>query len=203
MACCLTAPSHYLNQCRLNISKVLWHSSEDIIIRRFEDTNLYSKTEDYIFKITWRSPRGQWVKLLLKLGHGWLFTHHRKLWDVITYPCHIVSKGTDTLIVMQIFNDSHDVSWSLPTYIQEMIIPSRSKRYSIRSNEKRVLKVPKFKHDTFGKHAFAVYGLLAWNCLPKEIRLCDEIEAFNRNLKTHLYGVYGSLLLQFDFEELL
>ena len=41
MACCLTvtAPSHYLNQCWLIISKVPWHSYEDIIIRRFEDTN--------------------------------------------------------------------------------------------------------------------------------------------------------------------
>ena len=39
MACCLTAPSHYMNQCWLIISKVLWHSSGDIIIRRFEDTN--------------------------------------------------------------------------------------------------------------------------------------------------------------------
>ena len=40
MACCLTAPSHYLNQCWLiNSNKVLWHSSEDIVIRRFEDTN--------------------------------------------------------------------------------------------------------------------------------------------------------------------
>ena len=28
MACCLTAPSHYLNQCRLIISKVEWHSSK-------------------------------------------------------------------------------------------------------------------------------------------------------------------------------
>ena len=68
-----------------------------------------------------------------------------------------------------------------------MITPSKSKRYSTRSNEERVLKVPKFKHDTFGKRAFAVYGPLAWNCLPKEIRLCDEIEAFKRNLKTHLF----------------
>ena len=74
-----------------------------------------------------------------------------------------------------------------PTYIQEMITPSKSKRYSIRSNEERVLKVPKFKHDTFGYRAFAVYGPLAWNCWPKEIRLCDEIEAFKRNLKTHLF----------------
>ena len=29
MACCLTAPSHYLNQCWLIISKVQWHSSVD------------------------------------------------------------------------------------------------------------------------------------------------------------------------------
>ena len=39
MACCLTAQSHYLNNFWLIIRKVLWHSSEDIIIRRFEDTN--------------------------------------------------------------------------------------------------------------------------------------------------------------------
>ena len=38
MACCLTAPSHYMNQGWLIISRVLWNSSEDIIIR-FEDTN--------------------------------------------------------------------------------------------------------------------------------------------------------------------
>ena len=33
MACCLTAPSHYLNQRWLIISKVLWHSSEGNFIR--------------------------------------------------------------------------------------------------------------------------------------------------------------------------
>ena len=87
-----------------------------------------------------------------------------------------------TLLI--VFKGLHDKA---PTYIQEMITPSKSKRYSIRSNEERVLKVPKFKHDTFGKRAFAVYGPLAWNCLPKEIRLCDEIEAFKRNIKTHLF----------------
>ena len=38
MACCLTTPSHYLNQCWLITSKVLWYSFADIIIR-FEDTN--------------------------------------------------------------------------------------------------------------------------------------------------------------------
>ena len=48
-------------------------------------------------------------------------------------------------------------------------------------------KIPKYKHDTFGEGAFAVCGPLALGCLPKEIRLCDETEAFKRNLKTHLF----------------
>ena len=57
----------------------------------------------------------------------------------------------------------------------------------MRSNEACVLKVPKFKHDTFGMLAFAVGGPLAWNCLPKEISWCDEIEAFKWTLKTHSF----------------
>ena len=65
--------------------------------------------------------------------------------------------------------------------------PSKGKRYSIRFIEECALNVPKFKHDTSSKRAFAVYGPLPWNCLPKEIRLCDEIEAFKQNLKTHLF----------------
>ena len=66
MACCLMAPSHYLNQCWLIISKVLWHLSEDIIIRRFEDTNQWSKIKNCIFKITLRSN----VANELKEDHG-------------------------------------------------------------------------------------------------------------------------------------
>ena len=104
-----------------------------------------------------------------------------------------------TLLI--VFKGLHD---QVPTYIQEMITPSKSKRYSIRSNEERVLKVPKFKHDTFGKRAFAVYGPLAWNWLPKEIRLCDEIEAFKRNLKTHLFVKFvNESTLAIWFDELL
>ena len=61
MAYCLTAPSHYLNQCWLVISKVLWHSSDGIVMRRSEDTNQQNKIENYIFRIAFRSPRDQWV----------------------------------------------------------------------------------------------------------------------------------------------
>ena len=68
MVCCLTAASHYLNQCWLIISKVPRHSSEGIIMRRSEDTNLQTKIENYIFRIAFRSPRDQWVKQLATWG---------------------------------------------------------------------------------------------------------------------------------------
>ena len=69
MACCLTAPSHYLNKCWLIISKVLCHSSEHLIKSSFEGTNQQSKLEaslleNCIFKVASKSPRGQWVNCL-------------------------------------------------------------------------------------------------------------------------------------------
>ena len=44
-ACCLMAPSHYLNQCWLIISRVQWHSNEDNFIRNTSAINL---------KLTWK-----------------------------------------------------------------------------------------------------------------------------------------------------
>ena len=55
MACCLVAPSHYLNQCWLTISKVPCHSSEGIIIRRSEDTITafsWKQITEFLFKVT-------------------------------------------------------------------------------------------------------------------------------------------------------
>ena len=66
MACCLTAPSHYLNQCWLIISEVPWHSSMGIILRRCEDTNQWNKIENCSFKMASWSPRGQWVNTLMR-----------------------------------------------------------------------------------------------------------------------------------------
>ena len=86
-----------------------------------------------------------------------------------------------TLLI--VFKGLHGMA---PAYIPERSTPSKSKWYSIRPNKEIALKVPKFKHDTFGRRAFVVYGSLAWICLPKEIRLCDEIKALKQNLKTHL-----------------
>ena len=64
MACCLMAPSHYLNQYWLIISKVLWHSCEGIVMSRSEDTNQKNNIENCIFRITSRFPWDQWVYVM-------------------------------------------------------------------------------------------------------------------------------------------
>ena len=80
MACCLTAPSHYLNQCWLNISVALWHSAENIFTINVEDIYPWCQFENYLFKTSTTSSRVQWVNSSLlvlhtcinELGHHWL-----------------------------------------------------------------------------------------------------------------------------------
>ena len=94
------------------------------------------------------------------------------------------------------------ISCKASTYIQEIFSPSKKKKILHKIQWKCMLKVTKFKHDTFGKGAFAVYGHVAWIFLPKESKgICDEIEAFKQHFKT--LNLWMSLLLQFAFEELL
>ena len=50
MAWCLMAPSHYLNQCWLIISKVLWHLSEGIIIKLNSLGTIPPPVSFYIFE---------------------------------------------------------------------------------------------------------------------------------------------------------
>ena len=97
MACCLTAPSHYLNQCWLMIREVPWHSSGCIIIRRSEETNQWNKIESCSFKMASRSPRGQWVnsmgtRTLRSLIATWL------LWNFTAVTVN-ANKGLKPIII--------------------------------------------------------------------------------------------------------
>ena len=57
MVCCLTAPSHHLNQCWLTISQVQWHSSECNFTRDTSAVCHWNKLEKYLSKIVFKSPR--------------------------------------------------------------------------------------------------------------------------------------------------
>ena len=69
MACCLTAPSHYLNQCGLIISEVVWHSPEGNFTENAEDIYPSNEFETYKFNITATYSRDQWVTSFL--GQPW------------------------------------------------------------------------------------------------------------------------------------
>ena len=64
MACCLTAPSHYLNQCWLIISKVLWHSSEGNFVKIPQPPFTEVSLKNYLPIIKLKAPRGQWVNAM-------------------------------------------------------------------------------------------------------------------------------------------
>ena len=71
MACCLTAPSHYLNQCWLFISKVQSHSSGNHFTKDTSANNHWNQFENYLSKFSFKSPRGQWVNWALTCWALW------------------------------------------------------------------------------------------------------------------------------------
>jgi len=59
---------------------------------------------------------------------------------------------------------------------------------SLRSSNKGLLLVPKFKLKSYGARAFSVCGPALWNGLPENLRLnTNSFDSFKKNLKTHLY----------------
>ena len=65
MACCLRAPSHYLNQCWLIISKVQWHSSECNFTRDASAISHWNLLENYLSEFCSNLP---WANELNILG---------------------------------------------------------------------------------------------------------------------------------------
>ena len=57
MACCLTAPGHYLNQCWLIINKVEWHSSKGEFTRDTSAINHWNYLENQGPEISFKFPR--------------------------------------------------------------------------------------------------------------------------------------------------
>ena len=58
MACCLTAPSYYLNQCWVIINGVLWHSADKNFAGRDQDINLSTRANALIAKLCYHGLYG-------------------------------------------------------------------------------------------------------------------------------------------------
>ena len=69
-----------------------------------------------------------------------------------------------------------------PTYIQELLqpyVPSRN----LRSSSKNLLIKPRFKLNSYGKHAFSITAPEQWNKLPEDIKSASSIDCFKNKLK--------------------
>ena len=73
MACCLTAPSHYLKQCWLIISEVWWQSPPGNYPRDTSAINYQTLFEHYLPKFSFKSPMSQRVKNAIKTNQGYIY----------------------------------------------------------------------------------------------------------------------------------
>ena len=97
MACCLTAPSHYLNQCWQMIREVLWYSPESNLTKNTQDIYRWNEFEIYWLESVVKSRRGQWVNTCLDhfrynvRYHGskrqwWKANRTKKMeWEIYSY----------------------------------------------------------------------------------------------------------------------
>ena len=80
-----------------------------------------------------------------------------------------------------------------PPYLSEHCIPvsSADTRRHLRSANRHLLAVSRFRLNTYGRRAFSVAGPMAWNSLPDFIRdPTSSTDCFRRLRKTHLFARY-------------
>ena len=102
MACCLTVPSHYLNQCWLIIGEVLWNSPEHNFTKNPQTTCPWYEFENYQFKITPTSPRGQWVILgqFQIIHHSISFHNFNWIWTFWRLQIILLALFDDTILLL-------------------------------------------------------------------------------------------------------
>jgi len=80
-----------------------------------------------------------------------------------------------------------------PPYLSEHCTPvsSADTRRHLRSTNRHLLAVPRFRLNTYGRLAFSVAGPMAWNSLPDFILdPTSSTDCFRCLLKTYLFALY-------------
>lgn len=77
-----------------------------------------------------------------------------------------------------------------PPYLEELMTKRPMKR--TRADGNNDLSVPRIKNTTFGGRSFEHMGPILWNSLPRELKLCKDLNNFKKHLKTYLFKkAYG------------
>ena len=74
-----------------------------------------------------------------------------------------------------------------PIYISNMLEYKPHSSHSLRSNDNKLLVVPRSHSVTYGDRNFKIAAPKMWNKLPLHLRECDDVESFKKDLKTILF----------------
>ena len=98
-------------------------------------------------------------------------------------PVHLRAEYKLLSIVFSALNTN-----TAPIYLRDLV--KENNRRTLRSNSSAVkLDVARTIRKT-GERAFAVCASSRWNSLPAELRQCDSLASFKRQLKTHIFNVF-------------
>ena len=74
-----------------------------------------------------------------------------------------------------------------PPCLVELVTTKTMSQYSLHSNVKHLLLVPRTKCKTLGDHSLHVSGPSLWNKLPEGIKAISSLDQIKHELKTYLF----------------
>ena len=77
-----------------------------------------------------------------------------------------------------------------PSYIKNLISEKETNDIGLRSNNQRLLKVPRSVGSNIENRAYSFAAPELWNNLPDYVRDSQSLHCFKKNLKTHLFTKY-------------
>ena len=180
---CKTASYHLRNIAR--IRHLLSIESTEILLDAF----VFSKL-DYCNALFYGLPQCVIKKLqLVQNSAARLITCSRK-YDHTT-PLLIqlhwlpLTKRIWFKVLLLTFKAIHKLS---PVFLQELISKCSPSR-KLQSSDAMLLERCSYNLKTYGSRAIRVAAPELWNKLPREIKLCDDIDNFKKKLKTYLFNI--------------
>ena len=82
------------------------------------------------------------------------------------------------------------------SYINDLFKKKCSIGYNLRDSD--LLVQPKFNAYTYGYKSFSYLGAKLWNALPSNVKLCDSLPCFKRELKSWCQGPYARNISKFS-----
>ena len=148
---------------KLDVNNSLLYGIPDFLLQRLQ------RIQNSAARMLTKHPKQDHVSPILKQLH-WLPVSQRIIFKVLTI----------------VFKALHGLA---PPYIEELLHSKPVSERSMRSNNQGFLLVPKRRTVTYGDRNFRVFAPVLWNNLPSGLRLCEDLNDFKKQLKTHLFSL--------------